>query len=37
VRHLPGDEHETTAISELEIVVSAAKQRSMTTEVLGGM
>src|SRR4029077_16166661 len=27
----------TTAISEVEIVLSAAKQRSMTTEVLGGM
>jgi hypothetical protein len=26
-----------TAISDVEIVLSAAKQRSMTTEVLGGM
>jgi hypothetical protein len=26
-----------TAISEVEILVSAAKQRSITTEVLGGM
>ena len=27
----------TTAISEVDIVASAAKQRSMTTDVLGGM
>jgi methyl coenzyme M reductase beta subunit len=27
----------TTAISDVDIVASAAKQRSMTTEVLGGM
>jgi hypothetical protein len=29
--------HPTTAISDVDIVASAAKQRSMTTEVLGGM
>jgi hypothetical protein len=27
----------TTAISDVDIVASAAKQRSITTEVLGGM
>ena len=29
--------HVTTAISDVDIVASAAKQRSMITEVLGGM